>query len=217
MKLELGKYYKTRDGCKVGPMKLWLEGPSMHADESEDSYDPDGKAQSFGENSEHDLISEWSDTHTTGTLAELGVQPGDVVEFIEGRNNAYGYTYPTGPETVLDRVLVFGIKPEYDDAIWRIVSRASDLSKLDYTPINVEKPIYEIEPDTRPLEHFQPGPVITETVKRILPGVYGDVEISEDFTHQGGIGAYMNTTLDAPRIRAVIATLTQIADAMPSE
>jgi hypothetical protein len=53
------------------------------------------------------------------------------------------------------------------------------------------------------------GPVITETVKRIVPGVYGNVEISH---HNEVSVSWMD--IKPHRIRAAIATLTALADAL---
>jgi hypothetical protein len=52
------------------------------------------------------------------------------------------------------------------------------------------------------------GPVITETVKRIVPGVYGAVGVQDGCLVNV---AYMRT---ADELRAAIATLTEIADAL---
>ena len=52
------------------------------------------------------------------------------------------------------------------------------------------------------------GPVRTITRKEIVPGVYGEVTVDDDGDVRVG---YMR---DAATIRAAIATLTEIADAM---
>lgn len=170
-------------------------------------------------------------TPETGTLAELDVKPGDVVEFVEERSNTFDYFLPgIGDVYIVDKYgHACGMLPEYDDSIWRIVCRASDLIKLDYAPINVEKPIYETEADTRPLEHFQSGPVITETIKRIVPGVYGRISIHKNTDNDGKVlirladgagevnlkncGHYMSRA----ELIAARDILSQLIDAMPSE
>ena len=58
------------------------------------------------------------------------------------------------------------------------------------------------------------GPVRTVTRKEIVPGVYGDVELAGDDTYSGAFGIRINTLMDASRLRAAIATLTEIADAL---
>ena len=158
MKVEVGKFYKTRDGRKVGPMRFgygvrgydWDAGGVYGTCQF---YSDTGKAD---DGHEFDLIAEWTDTPTD-------------------------------------------------------VSRAPDLRDLDYTPINLEKPIYEAVPDMRPLEHFHPGPVITETVKRIVPGVYGKVEV----TDLGNI--WMQPTISRAELIAARDVFSQLIDAMPQE
>lgn len=156
MKLEVGKYYKTRDGRKAEwrysgdpgnpmyPVKVKVEGQDFWL-----SYTADGGYWCDGEETSMDLIAEWTDD--TGTLAELNAQVGDVVECVEA---AY-YNFTVGQRYSVED---FCGDPaiRYDDSGYcrtsvsrfRIVSRA--------------KPT---------------GPVITETVKRIVPGVYGHIWI----------------------------------------
>ena len=76
LKIEAGKFYRTRDGRKVGPMNVppswgdWVK--SIHAD----CVDADGYYQGwtklglngFEDHSDPlDLIAEWTDTHDTTT------------------------------------------------------------------------------------------------------------------------------------------------------
>lgn len=61
------------------------------------------------------------------------------------------------------------------------------------------------------------GPVRTVTRKEIVYGVHGDVEIVEDDTHQGGIGIYINATMDTARIRAAANNMLAVADAMEDQ
>lgn len=58
------------------------------------------------------------------------------------------------------------------------------------------------------------GPVRTVTRKEIVYGVHGDVEIVEYDTHQGGIGIYINATMNAARIRAAANSMIAVADAL---
>lgn len=63
----------------------------------------------------------------------------------------------------------------------------------------------------------QPSDLVAEwtvTRKDIVPGVHGDVEVSEDDTYQGGVGIYINTIMDVTSLSAAIATLTEIRDAL---
>ncbi|WP_421565713.1 ribosomal protein L7/L12 [Ochrobactrum sp. EDr1-4] len=57
-KIEAGKYYRTRDGRKVGPVRS--EGLYWGAPEVNDSYYDDGRQWRTYE-SHHDLIAEWVD------------------------------------------------------------------------------------------------------------------------------------------------------------
>lgn len=62
------------------------------------------------------------------------------------------------------------------------------------------------------------GPVITETVKRIVPGAYGCVRVGEVYG-SGRIDIALHRSaemlpLSAAELRDAIATLTEIADAL---
>lgn len=136
-----------------------------------------------------------NDYNQTGTLRELNVQVGDVVEFVEWAfdttyTRAIGMHYKHCGEKLVSDI---GTYFYYADAIkhkWRIVSRASDQAVID-----------------RVLADTHTGPVITETVKRIVPGVYGDVAV-----HDGYIT--VETSIDRKALLAAIATLQSIADAL---
>ena len=58
MKIEEGKYYRTRDGRKVGPMTgrnfKWVKG-------SGDTYDPTWQNDGRGNCDAPDLVAEWTD------------------------------------------------------------------------------------------------------------------------------------------------------------
>ena len=88
MKIEAGKFYRTRDGRKVGPMfeYTWFDKSDDVAfieTEGDGHYwSVDGK-YCKGSSSDHDLIAELADEPETSTLAELNVKPGDVVEWLE--------------------------------------------------------------------------------------------------------------------------------------
>lgn len=183
MKLEVGKYYRTRSGEKVGPIHVakkpyrddlyqygktvWYENGKFHTDD------------------EHplDLTAEWptsAATPTVGTLAEIGAKVGDVVAIPSGETHK-----------VTQRDLEYWNMSDY-----RIISRAYDAT---------------------------PSPVRTVTRKEIVPGVYGRVKL-----HDGGawgaeiefVGDYGWTgypRLTPAELRAAIATLTEIADAMDGE
>ena len=137
MKIEVGKCYRTRDGRKVGPMVKDLPGDlhpwSEEGDVSTHIWKDDGTSEWEGD---PDLIAEWTEPET-GTLAELDVKPGDVVELIEKNSLFYGNTYTIQDDgQVLDnenapRYYGYAFGPYEDDCttIFRIISRASDMPK----------------------------------------------------------------------------------------
>lgn len=65
LKIEAGKYYRTRDGRKVGPMEAWCFG-GWHSDGAEHPLNggvwlDDGTAKYAGAKDSPDLIAEWVD------------------------------------------------------------------------------------------------------------------------------------------------------------
>lgn len=80
------------------------------------------------------------------------------------------------------------------------------------------------EPDSDLISEWSEGPVVTETVKRIVPGVYGRVSVGTDSI--GYVSICLTAPLggehredharsfDAPELRAAAAVLTQLADAL---
>ena len=77
LKLEVGKFYRTRDGRKIGPMRNdkgivnhpWDDEVSWHF------YSDDGRAD---DGPDYDLIAEWTDTTTSPvrTVTRKEVVPG---------------------------------------------------------------------------------------------------------------------------------------------
>jgi hypothetical protein len=76
MKIEVGKYYRTRDGRKVGPMEKWSNsaphcwrqvGRSIFYNEGGDIWDDNGGSEYFGEHGH--LIAEWTDEPASPTLS----------------------------------------------------------------------------------------------------------------------------------------------------
>lgn len=197
MKLEVGKYYKTREGRKVGPMYSF----SNHAEASRVLYaDVDDVTRAFYIDSGKrrfmgnvgDLIAEWIDEPVTGTLRELNVQIGDVVQRV---NIDYGIVQYTIGLILGDR---YYESDDYENElltseVWRIISRAST-----------------------------PSPVITETVttQRIVPGGYGRVSVagtsqsSVELEFVGEYGPTGRSRLNSAELTAAITTLTQIRDAL---
>lgn len=194
MKLEVGKYYRTGDGRKVGPLERNRTGNEFWPFECGDMFfdDEGSSCRVFGdvkyarEKGQHDLIEPW--TEDTGTLAEIGARVGDVVEVTQWLGSMFskgdtgvvisGFSHFKGR---------FGI--DSGAGQFRIISRA--------------KP----QP---------PGPVITETVttKRIVPGVYGVVAVGEDHTSQGRVGLYINSMLTRADLIAARDVFNQLIEAM---
>lgn len=135
MQIENGKYYRTRDGRKVGPMvadgsKFWMNGKNALTDPE---WSDDGtNFYPFSEECD-DLIAEWADERT-GTLLELGVKVGDVVECLEW----IGTSYSVGKEYTVGGKNEHGNPVHTDEAFgkFRIASRASDTPTIwsDMTP-----------------------------------------------------------------------------------
>jgi hypothetical protein len=210
LQIKEGRFYRTRDGRKVGPLKkgqsqnqssYWV-GPPNQLDSLAScewyecgAYFPLGHELCCKETRRRDLIAEWTDepapVKEVGTLAEIGAQVGDVVEYTaigEPHFIARSFTFAGWHDGIpydIDMKIGGNSNLRTDDECkFRIIRRASDA-----------KP----EPQ---------GPVITETVKRIVPGVYGAVGVQDGCLVNV---AYMRT---APELRAAIATLTEIADAL---
>ena len=272
LEIEVGKFYRTRDGRKVGPMerneKYSISG--AHAFKAPDLPDSpyvaefyaDGRLFATGKD-RGDLIAEWDEArgvlsparkHFTdltaidcpfgeldddtqsrlrawphgwecrqhlpdfrstvgppmwwhdmiyralsapvkevGTLAEIGAQVGDVVEYQRIRFDVVEVAASGNGRFSLRRVDRNQLESwDGDDNTWRIIRRASDA-----------KPAPQ-------------GLVITETVKRIVPGVYGRVRVSNAMTDASDtcIELMGGIAFSAPELRAAIATLTEIADAL---
>ena len=148
MQIELGKFYKTRDGRKVGPAKH-IENRGNYPWNVPDNagfygYSNDGV--SCIDCDDDDLIAEWTDTPQvgdTGTLEQLGVKAGDVVDLVSSGSglvdNGKTYTVRT-KETYTGNVYSKGdIWAEDDRGFWvsftcdwifKLISRADDKPKI---------------------------------------------------------------------------------------
>ncbi len=75
MQLEAGKYYKTRDGRKVGPMvKKWTgepDGDEWGYEGSSACYDKQGIRWVGAYEPESDLIAEWTDEPAQAALTAI--------------------------------------------------------------------------------------------------------------------------------------------------
>ena len=178
MKIEVGKYYKTRDGYRVGPMRNCL-----------DCYDYEGSVGAFNGyggslyGCDQDLIAEWIDEPVTGTLHSLNAKKRDIV--IDGNGVKYCLCQDDIDRWVRDD---FRMLERYEDRVYQ--------------------------------KHNIQSPVITETVttQRIMPGVYGIVDLAGVDKDMVQIRlqstAALKTWFAASEITAAIATLTQIRDAL---
>lgn len=80
MKIEVGKYYRTRDGRKVGPMERRATGnrfwsAATHLDGYGSFWCEDG-AFYYGEEWPVDLVSEWHDEPTSPIRTRREIVPG---------------------------------------------------------------------------------------------------------------------------------------------
>ena len=93
MQIESGKYYRTRDGRKVGPIGK-LNDDIYQYFSGEDTYTSEGKSF-VGRKRKSDLISEWTDEPEPATLdlaalaaqhrIKITVQVGEVLIEYDGR------------------------------------------------------------------------------------------------------------------------------------
>lgn len=208
MKIEAGKYYKTRDGRVVGPMMktpgndnfdscyVWTYDWSGVNTSPENLFCRDGKYWGYGSESDFDLIAPAYPEQ--GTLKEIGAKVGDVVEW--PGTCQYDIMQDGSVLSIPGRIkLKDGIK--YHGRHFRIISRASD------------KP-------TSPVR------TVTTTRKEVVPGIYGRISIHKNAHDDGRVlvrladsagevnlencGHYMTSE----ELTAAIATLTEIRDAL---
>ena len=147
MQIEQGKFYKTRDGRKVGPIVDSYNGFWPFRLGEEIWYKDDGhscRGSSDDIRASDDLIAEWTD-EPTGTLQWLadnhGLKAGDTVECVENCVPKL-----VGAIGVIDIEGVFSgdvkLNPTFDETFgrkFRIVSRADDKPKIWDDMTDVEK------------------------------------------------------------------------------
>ena len=140
MKIEAGKFYRTRDGQKV-LVEPWGDAffsvgcvgnavRVFHADGKHGGeYAPNTPAL--------DLIAEWRDTPQvgyTGTLEQLGVKAGDVVECVNHSTPSIigqvGVVNSAGNAECKDGTSFFAVYDKRFGRTYRIVSRAGDKTKI---------------------------------------------------------------------------------------
>ena len=151
MQIEQGKFYKTRDGRKVGPAK-----PIENGGEYPWNVPHGGKFYGYANDGvscidcdDDDLIAEWTD-EPTGTLKWLsdnhGLKAGDAVEYTAIGEPAFEPLFfvfrgwVNGVPYSMDQV-AGGLTSlrEDDRAVFRIVSSADDKPKIWDDMTNAEK------------------------------------------------------------------------------
>lgn len=143
MKIEAGKFYKTRDGRTVGPItrgpitdaaRHWGSDDNLGAYVAawfeDGSFWPAGHACKNANNAKLDLILPAYPEQ--GTLKEIGAKPGDLVEFVEWEDGndehgafAIGKHYTHTGNRLESGIGYFMIR-DAGGHIFRIISRASD-------------------------------------------------------------------------------------------
>ena len=141
LKIEAGKFYRTRDGRKVGPIyEVRGDGVAYWSGSEHDGEIccfSNGKIRLGKVECGGDLIAEWTDAHPEiGTLQELDVKPGDVVIY-SGPDAPSGNTQRTISHwSSKDAAWKYVGQPSYGfmsgKGPWRIVSRATP--QLDTPP-----------------------------------------------------------------------------------
>jgi hypothetical protein len=125
MKIEAGKYYRTRDGRKVGPMSNDMCPEFVFDGELEDEFlrwFSDGLYRVSG--AHHlDLIAEWTDEPEApkpwGELSDaekgallLAEHEGEAIEFYDPEHPADGWMLQVTSKTGVHRHFAYRIKPE---------------------------------------------------------------------------------------------------------
>jgi hypothetical protein len=91
MKIEAGRYYKTRDGRKVGPMEP-LETESVYAmTDGDETWTMEGKYSAYQCDMALDLIAEWTDApDLSNPLGQvLGLMPPETQEAMKAHGGPY--------------------------------------------------------------------------------------------------------------------------------
>jgi hypothetical protein len=117
MKLEVGKYYRTRNGRKVGPMQN-TNGRNLRADDGEYyKWDGLGTSQFYtvsgeaDDGSAYDIISEWTDkTYTITIPAKAAIHIDDAKLIKDDANpNKYARKINGASVDVYDILRAFGV------------------------------------------------------------------------------------------------------------
>lgn len=198
MQIEVGKYYKTRDGRTVGPIHQRKDAdeynePFMWQDDKGGIWAHDGEdgnaAGRLGTPTPGDLIAPAYPEQ--GTLKEIGAKQGDTVVWIGcGERVKHFVTEICGTEAILledgdDPSERFEWPMDSEYRTWRIISRAP-------------------ESPTSPIR------TVTRTTKEIVPGVYGAVEVY-NIDDGDQIGVTMDCGMSPTELRAAAITLNELA------
>lgn len=198
MKIESGRYYKTRDGQVVGPMMKY-DWHDANDDKAFIVEFGDGMLWStggvaYGGTYDHLIEQAYPEQ---GTLKDIGAMPGDVVELVDAESRDFIGDVGTYDGEYVVCIDGSGRHWEGEDIPcghqWRIISRASD------------KP-------TSPVR------TVTTTRKEIVTGVYGCLTI-RGTDELGPVQLEINGTIgrtwfNKDDIDGLIATLAEIRDAL---
>lgn len=122
IKIEEGKFYRTRDGRKVGPMRCDDYGDAecdhMDSDLDRQVWLPNGKVwEENGDESDHYLIAEWEDTpklwkdmsdEEKGSLL-LAQHNGEAIECLDTHYNMW---FPCGDIPLWLKNMAYHVKPK---------------------------------------------------------------------------------------------------------
>lgn len=196
MKIEAGKFYRTANGEKVGPMQCTRDGKEFWSDLPFAMWRPDGMHFRPQSEDPFNLVAEWTDTpqpDADGWIkwegGECPVPAGTLVKVrfrdrCEASRTALGVGYCAWEH--------LGMHRANDVVAYRIVS-------------------------PKPAE---PSPVRERTVKEIVPGKYGKISVlgrSEIRGRENQVEVCTSGFFTVPELRAAAATLTLIADALDDQ
>lgn len=128
MNIQVGKFYRCRQGFKIGPMQYWA---SNHDDRSWYGAIRDGATMRFTEDglvyghkeSEYDLIEEWIDEPATEALAILTPDP---------VNRPAHYTgHPSGVECIQITEHMNFCRGNAVKYIWRAGEKGNEVQDLE--------------------------------------------------------------------------------------
>lgn len=146
MKIKVGGVYRNGLGERVEIVREWSSLKFPYRGGNGETYMEGGQWYGYDYPRSYDLIEEWVDEPVTGTLEELDVKVGDVVQPVKTWR---GTTVKNGRVWTIIKTMpgeYYGVKPNYHknhpgtpltpSSIFKVISRASDAPKLfrDMTP-----------------------------------------------------------------------------------